>query len=123
MYQTLPWGCLTLTGHINKSCAVFTISDHPYEARGLYQKWDEVNLMSALLAVEKGNSLRHAAEMYIWPSGNESVRELVPVYNISKLFFEEINPICSAPLPLPFNPLYSNSEVHKIDTASYIMYT
>ena len=37
-------------------CMLFiTISDYHFE-RGQYRKWDEVNMMNAMLAVEKGNS-------------------------------------------------------------------
>ena len=53
-------------------CMLFiTISDYHFE-RGQYRKWDEVNMMNAMLAVEKGNSLRHSAEMYGVPFGARS---------------------------------------------------
>ena len=32
--------------------------------RGAYRGWEEVNLVNAMLAVDKGVSLRRAAEMY-----------------------------------------------------------
>ena len=43
------------------------ISGPQYVARGQYRAWDEPNLMNAMVAVEKGVSLRRAAEMYRVP--------------------------------------------------------
>lgn len=44
-----------------------TVSGTYKGARGSYRKWDEVNMMNAMLAIERGNSLRQAAEMYQVP--------------------------------------------------------
>ena len=62
MYSHLPLAKRVLRTHL-KPLSVLP----PTGPRGVYRGWEEVNLVNAMLAVDKGVSLRRAAEMYKIP--------------------------------------------------------
>ena len=59
MYSHLPLAKRVLRTHL-KILSVLP----PTGPRGAYRGWEEVNLVNTMLAVDKGVSLRRAAEMY-----------------------------------------------------------
>ena len=61
-YSHLPLAKRVLRTHL-KPLSVLP----PTGPRGAYRGWEEVNLVNAMLAVDKGVSLRRAAEMYKIP--------------------------------------------------------
>ena len=62
MYSHLPLEKRVLRTHL-KPLSVLP----PTGSCGAYRGWEEVNLVNAMLAVDKGVSLRRAAEMYKIP--------------------------------------------------------
>ena len=62
MYSHLPLEKRVLRTHL-KPLSILP----PTGSRGAYRGWEEVNLVNAMLAIDKGVSLRRAAEMYKIP--------------------------------------------------------